>query len=79
MTNGSDPVYLSKPEVYYMRQPEDKDCDIRYGLTKREYFAAMCLQGLIGLGIGGWDIPICQSAVNMADALLEALNREEKK
>ncbi len=47
-------------------------------LTKREYFAAMAMQGLL------YTVPesfngteIAQLSVNMADALIEALNKEK--
>ena len=52
------------------------------GLTKREYFAAMALQGLLD-----WDAEMkatdvhklpAQHAVAYADALIEALNKEAK-
>lgn len=52
------------------------------GLTKREYFAAMAMQGLCSYGDGESNIsnesaPIL--AVQMADALIAALNKEVEK
>jgi len=47
-------------------------------LTKREYFAAMVLQGIIA-NKDGLDIKIeriVESAVNTADALIEELNKK---
>jgi hypothetical protein len=47
------------------------------GLTKREYFAAMALQGIIA-NKDGLDIKIeriVKSAVDTADALIEELNK----
>lgn len=47
------------------------------GLTKREYFAAMAMQGVIA-NKDGLDIKIeriVQSAVETADALIEELNK----
>jgi hypothetical protein len=47
------------------------------GLTKREYFAAMALQGIIA-NKDGLDIKIeriVESAVDTADALIEELNK----
>ncbi len=47
------------------------------GLTKREYFAAMALQGIIS-NKDGLDIKIeriVESAVDTADALIEELNK----
>lgn len=48
------------------------------GLTKREYFASMALQGIIA-NKDGLDIKIeriAESAVDMADALIEELNKK---
>ena len=47
------------------------------GFTKREYFAAMAMQGIIA-NKDGLDIKIeriVQSAVETADALIEELNK----
>ena len=47
------------------------------GLTKREYFASMALQGIIS-NKDGLDIKIeriVESAVDTADALIEELNK----
>jgi hypothetical protein len=47
------------------------------GLTKREYFAAMAMQGIIG-NKDGLDIKIeriVEGAVDTADALIEELNK----
>lgn len=74
MTNPNDPVYLQKPEVWYERPP--KDVDLRYGLTKREYFAAMAMQGDIAEGLSS--SPIEGRALfwlKCADALIAALNK----
>jgi len=51
------------------------------GLTKREYFAALAMQGFLAEGavsrahIG----EIAESSVQTADALIEALNKESGK
>lgn len=50
---------------------------ISTGLTKREYFAAMVIQGIIS-NKDGLDIKIeriVESAVDTADALIEELNK----
>ncbi len=50
---------------------------ISTGLTKREYFAAMVMQSIIQ-NIDGLDIKIeriVESAVDIADALIEELNK----
>ena len=50
-----------------------------YGLTKREYFAAMAMQGLMArenaLRLHGSDAS--SIAVKRADALIDALNKDE--
>lgn len=52
-----------------------------WGLTKRELFAAMLLQGILAndsrVGTSMYPI-IAQNAAKLADALIEALNREEE-
>lgn len=61
--------------------PQDSVYEENYGLTKREYFAAMALQGLMANRTP--DIDLCTSvadfAVYHADALIEALNKKEEK
>ena len=50
------------------------------GLTKREYFAAMAMQGIIA-NKDGLDIKIeriVESAVDTADALIEELNKTKQ-
>ena len=52
------------------------------GLTKREYFAGLALQGILA-NAGGWldeDIAEKQAkiAVDCADALIEALNKKKE-
>lgn len=63
---------------------EAKGYEPTFGLTKREQFAAMALQGLISDGHTMWDnqslqgnpINIAQLSVEMADALINELNKE---
>ena len=59
--------------------PVKKVDTINYtGLTKREYFAAMAMQGII-TNKDGLDIKIeriVESAVDTADALIEELNKK---
>lgn len=51
------------------------------GLTKRELFAAMAMQGLLGNSdpdISGWgNQEVAEVAVNQADALLDALEKSK--
>ena len=62
--------------------PSDVDlCTPEFGLTKREYFAALAMQGqmaneeiLVRYGLYAADI--ARSAVAQADALIAALNAE---
>ncbi len=68
MTNPNDPAYPSHNK--------------HHGFTKREYFAAMALQGLLArntesptLTINGVKKYYEESAVIFADALIEALNK----
>lgn len=47
------------------------------GLTKREYFAAAAMQGLLA-NSKNLQVVIGESAVIMADALIKALNKPEE-
>ena len=72
-TDRNSPAF-SKPAFYH----PDGAIDLpNNGLTKREYFAAMALQGIIA-NKDGLDIKIeriVESAVDTADALIEELNK----
>lgn len=73
MTNGNEPAFaqvgtdlFSKPFLFG-------------GLTKRELFAAMAMQGFLAdSDRGGSDPTIVRRSVSAADALIEALNKETK-
>lgn len=58
--------------------------DIFVGLSKREFFAAMAMQGMISACTGDIDYPgteqVGSRSVNYADALIDSLNesREEE-
>lgn len=79
MTNGNDAAYArTQGNVHGSPMSDDQS-----GLTKREYFAAMAMQGLLSRGIGITDTDkICITnaqavgnlAVLHANALIEALN-----
>jgi hypothetical protein len=46
------------------------------GLTKREYFAAMAMQGLLASSPDGLHCDLCSKiSIEHADALIEALNK----
>lgn len=48
------------------------------GLTKREYFSAMCMQGMLADGTSESHLlDYATRAVRAADFLIEALNKEE--
>ena len=72
-TKANEPAF-SKPAFYH----PDGAIDLpSTGLTKREYFASMALQGIIS-NKDGLDIKIeriVESAVDTADALIEELNK----
>lgn len=46
------------------------------GLTKREYFAAMAMQGFMANDYRATPETFAMKAVQMADALIAALNKE---
>lgn len=45
-------------------------------LTKREYFSALALQGLLAAGAPGTPPVLAREAVKYADALIAALEKE---
>ena len=45
------------------------------GLTKREYFAAMAMQGLLTKFGNDYELQIAKDAIYWADALIEELNK----
>ena len=45
------------------------------GLTKRKYFAAMALQGLLAKFGSDYQVQITKDAIYWADALIEELNK----
>lgn len=47
------------------------------GLSKREYFAAMAMQGLLACNQHGV-ITVCEGAVEYADALIRRLSRSNE-
>lgn len=57
---------------------ENGNKDECIGLTKREHFAAMALQGILAQANGSVSIPACATdAVNSADALLNELEQTQ--
>ena len=49
---------------------------ITKGLTKREYFAAMALQGLLAKYGTDYESACVKDSVGIADALIKALNND---
>ena len=69
MTNGNDPIGITHTNGYIGINP---------GLTKREYFAAMALQGMMSSGrVDVTGDGIAEFAVRQADALIKALNENQ--
>jgi hypothetical protein len=75
MTNANDSAF-ARPLGEVTNPGEPAISDESEGLTKREYFAAMAMQGLIAWPTGTQDI--AAEAVEHADALIKALNTEAK-
>ena len=48
------------------------------GLTKREYFAGLAMQGLINKTPSLYYSDMCQEAVQIADGLIKALNNDQQ-
>ena len=75
-THGDSPAFAKAAfytDEYGIDAPQE-------GLTKREYFAAMAMQGIIA-NKDGLDIKIeriVESAVDTADALIDELNKTKQ-
>ncbi len=67
-------------EFCYGDPSQDSTLYICKSLTKREYFAGLAMQSLIPAYItwSGKVINTCNSAVDFADALIEALNKDKE-
>lgn len=59
--------------------PTFRDSSVNQGLTKREYFAAMAMQGFLASTAGTHSVPnadtVSRLSVGFADALLTELNK----
>jgi hypothetical protein len=83
MTHANDPINAIMP---YKELEIDIIRGYPFGLTKREYFAAMAMQGLMMNRVfiestdhtteAGFLESVCESAVNAADALINQLNQQ---
>ena len=88
-TDGNDPITAIKDVGFNVDtesiafDPSKADFKVSFaGLTKREHFAALAMQGMLpatfspnGLQ-GGTADALADYAVKVADALIEALNKE---
>lgn len=75
ITKANDIIFLDKVTKAENHRTQQYDF-LSGGLTKREYFAAMAMQGLMSDPRFNGDIP--KSSVKMADLLIEELNKEVK-
>lgn len=69
MTDPNDPI-----NAIFTEERDSRGGTIP-GLTKREYFAAMMLQGYLASGASTKG-PLAGAAVELADNLIAALNKE---
>lgn len=77
-TQGNDTIYPTV-ESGSVQGNHVMECT-REGLTKREYFAALAMQGMLSAGDGDFSydhhIRIAKLSVAHAGTLIEALNKE---
>lgn len=74
-TDGNDQAFATPPvysEAFGL-------CIQEKGLSKREYFAAMAMQGILSNEDNSYETAEdkAETAVKSADALIEALNKEK--
>lgn len=85
MTDGNDYAKRTNAHDYISPQaradgtPDGYAMSVSGGLTKREYFAAIALQGLLSNASLVFELKnFIIDAVTAADALIEVLNKEGK-
>ncbi|NJN89438.1 MAG: hypothetical protein HC840_13070 [Leptolyngbyaceae cyanobacterium RM2_2_4] len=72
-TNSADTAFPS--QIFF----DEHLVDCSDGLTKREYFAAMAMQGLLARDVAGIGAEAnAKAAVEQADALINWLNRGQQ-
>jgi hypothetical protein len=71
ITNPNEPAF-SKPAFYH---PDGGLDSPNTGLTKREYFAAMALQGMLAKYGSDYQVQIAKDAIYWADSLIDELNK----
>lgn len=73
------------PRNYAYQNPQAGQSELKSfpGLTKKELFSALAMQGMLivgkGFDLGTSTADIAKASVQMADALIEALNKQEAK
>lgn len=75
MSNAND---LAFPQPYQSEPGGILFYDVNQGLSKREYFAGLAMQGLLANSGNETYATMAAWAVRHADALIEALNKEPK-
>lgn len=73
-THGDSPAF-SKAAFYTDEYGIDAPQE---GLTKREYFAAMAMQGLLTKFGNDYELQIAKDAIYWADALIDELNKTKQ-
>lgn len=73
MTNGND---FASPSTH-QNFDGTHDFNVNKGLTKREYFAAMALQGILAQQYYAAPESAALQSVRIADALIKALNEQQ--
>jgi hypothetical protein len=74
MTEGNDSAYGFVDN----RSSDYVDNEVRYGLSKREYFAAMAMQGMVSkTNDYNYARAIAEVAVKYADELINELNKSQ--
>lgn len=71
MSKPNDPVFAvgcGKHDI--------SECGCYAGITTREYFAGMAMQGILSCGSIASDELIATTSVGVADALIAELNRQ---
>lgn len=72
MTIGNENAY---PVISF--DQEGRSSEYEAGLTKREYFAAMAMQGILSSGDWPFDSqPIVKYSISLSDALINELNKQ---
>ena len=83
MTNGNDSMH-PKPVLQENYKGDFIMTGTSPGLTKREYFAGLAMQGMLANDWRGYAAKesecdaLAQAAVNFADALMAALNTKQQ-